>query len=70
MNEWIDKFLDYIASANTNSEHTRDAYQRDLNHFQTFLEREQISYDQVDRQIILNYITYLRMECNLKNSSV
>lgn len=70
MNEWIDKFLDYIASANTNSEHTRDAYQRDLNHFQTFLEREQISYDQADRQIILNYITYLRMECNLKNSSV
>lgn len=70
MNEWIHKFLDYIASINTDSEHTRDAYQRDLNHYQSFLEREQISYDQADRQIILNYITYLRMECHLKNSSV
>lgn len=70
MNEWIEKFLDYTASINTDSIHTRDAYRRDLENYQIFLEREQIEYDQADRQIILNYISYLRLECNLKNASV
>ncbi|MGN1344917.1 MAG: tyrosine-type recombinase/integrase, partial [Traorella sp.] len=70
MNEWIEKFLSYHSQMNTNSDHTYDAYSRDLHHFQTFLEREQIAFDQVDRQVVLNYISYLRLECNLKGSSV
>ena len=70
MNEWIERFLAYNSQINTGSDHTRDAYQRDLEKYRDFLEREQISYEEADRQVILNYITYLRMECHLKNSSV
>lgn len=70
MNEWIEKFLAYTAHMNTNSEHTQDAYRRDLNKFHDFLKKECIDFEEVDRNIILNYITYLRMECSLKNSSV
>lgn len=70
MNEWVDKFIQYNAQINTNSEHTKDAYQRDLKDFQDYLEREQIKFDEVDRETILNYIAYLRIECNLKQSSV
>lgn len=70
MNEWIEKFLTYNSHMNTDSEHTKDAYYRDLMKFQQFLEREGIRYDEVDRSVILNYISYLRMDCDLKNSSV
>ena len=70
MNEWIDKFLKYHSQINSNSEHTKDAYLRDLKHFQEYLNREQIEFDQVDRAIVLNYISYLRLECDLKGSSI
>ena len=70
MNEWIEKFIEYNSQINTNSEHTKDAYLRDLNKFRDYLDQEGILFDDVDREIILNYISYLRLECNLKNSSV
>lgn len=70
MNEWIEKFIEYISQINTNSIHTKDAYQRDLIKFRDYLEKECILFDEVDREIILNYISYLRLECNLKNASV
>lgn len=70
MNEWISKFLNYIRQINTDSIHTQDAYRRDLEKFGDFLNREQVTFENVDRDIILNYISYLRMECHLKNSTV
>lgn len=70
MNEIIDKFLRYISHINTDSEHTFDAYKRDLIKFQKFLEVEGIDYQDVDRNIIINYISYLRLDCNLKNASI
>lgn len=71
MNEQIERFLNYIAQTNTNSEHTQDAYRRDLIKFVEFLNREGLdSFEMVDRSIVLNYISYLRKECMLKNNSV
>ena len=62
MNEWIEKFIEYNSQINTNSEHTKDAYLRDLNKFRDYLDQEGILFDDVDREIILNYISYLRLE--------
>ena len=36
MNEWIEKFIEYNSQINTHSEHTRDAYLRDLNRFRDY----------------------------------
>lgn len=70
MNEWIEKFIAYQSQINTNSIHSQDAYRRDLHSFQDFIQSEQIEFDKVDRQLILNYISYLRLNRKLKKSSV
>lgn len=70
MQEMIKKFIEYNSNINTDSSHTRLAYKKDLEQFKVFLDREGIEYDKIDRSIVLNYISYLRMECFLKNSSV
>ena len=70
MNNWIEKFIEYNSQINTNSDHTKDAYKRDLYKFKDYLEQEGILFDDVDREIILTYISYLRLECHLKNASV
>lgn len=71
MDEKVKRFLDYITQINTGSEHTRDAYERDLMKFAEFLHREGIDkLEEVDRSIILNYISYLREECLQKKNSV
>lgn len=71
MDEKVKRFLDHITQINTGSEHTRDAYERDLMKFAEFLHREGIDkFEEVDRSIILNYISYLREECLQKKNSV
>ena len=70
MNKLIERYIDYISQINSNSEHTKDAYTRDLIHFKDYIDKEHVRYDQVDRQIVLNYIAYLRLDCDLKKSSV
>lgn len=71
MDERVKRFLDYITQINTGSEHTRDAYERDLDKFAEFLHREGIDkLEDVDRSMILNYISYLREECMQKKNSV
>ena len=52
MDEQIERFLNYISQINTNSEHTRDAYERDLHKFRDFLHREGIEkLEMVDRSM-------------------
>lgn len=71
MKEIINNFLNYKYLSNTKSEHTLDAYQRDCAKFVQFLEREGIDkLEDVDRNVVINYIAYLRMECHAKDSSV
>ena len=66
----IEKFLSYNSQMNTDSIHTEDAYRRDLMHFKNYLDRECVKFDEVERKIIINYISHLRVDCKLKNSSI
>lgn len=71
MNEQIERFLNYIDQINSGSSHTRVSYLHDIEKFVGFLEREGIpSFEDVDRDIIINYISYLREECLHSGNSV
>lgn len=75
MNEWKQRFLAYIDQLNTGSNHTYQAYERDIDDFIDFLTAEGItSFDQVDRIIVMNYIAALRQRTGvmgaMKNTSI
>ena len=70
MNEWIEKFLVYHSQMNTNSIHTQDAYRRDLINFLNYLNEQNVNFDDVDRQLIINYVSHLRLDEKLKTSSI
>ena len=70
MNEWIEKFLVYHSQMNTNSIHTQDAYRRDLINFQNYLNEQNVNFNDVDRQLIINYVSHLRLDEKLKTSSI
>ena len=69
MNNWIEKFIEYNSQINTNSDHTKDAYKRDLYKFRDYLEQEGIQFNDVDREIILNYISVFRSTISITTSS-
>lgn len=69
------RFLAYIDQLNTGSMHTQDAYERDIDDFMVFLNKEQIiTFEEVDRNVVMNYIADLRsrMTTNgmMKNTSI
>ena len=70
MQKLINKYIEYSSQMNTDSKHTAIAYRGDIEQFEQFLIREGIDYNKVDRNVILNYITFLRVEKNMKSSSV
>lgn len=71
MNDQIERFLNHIDHINSGSKHTREAYDRDIEKFVEFLGREGIeSFEEVDRNIVMNYISYLREECFHQGNSV
>lgn len=73
MEEMVARFLQYIQQTNTGSEHTREAYQRDIQAFIRFLEKENIhDFCDVDRIVVMNFVAHLR-ECEgsvIKNSTM
>lgn len=57
----VENFLNYLSIKQSGSEHTDDAYRRDCYLFVDFMEKEGIeSFNDVDRHIIYNYISFLR----------
>ena len=75
MNEWKQRFLSYIDQLNTGSDHTREAYERDIDDFIAFLAEEGVtSFEQTDRIIVMNYIASLRQRSGaagaMKNTSI
>ena len=75
MEDLVKRFLTYIEQSNSGSPHTIDAYSRDIEAFTNFLRQEGIvSYDEVDRIVVMNYIAQLRQRMtingNMKNTSV
>ncbi len=75
MNEYVERFLNYTRQRNSGSDHTAEAYQRDIEEFQAFMEQEGVqNFDHVDRLLVSNYIVELRNRFSkngpLKNSSI
>lgn len=63
MEEQVTAFLTYIQQKHTGSVHTKDAYERDIQSFISFLHQEQITaFEDVDRIVLMNYITSLHNE--------
>lgn len=72
MDSLVERFLTYTQQMNTGSENTQLTYQRELASFINFLKEEDLELEEVDRNIVLNYITYLRLHSahDLKNSTI
>ena len=75
MEEFVERFLTFLQNVNSASVHTHDAYERDIHEFISFLTSQSISsLEEVDRIVIMNYITHLRSKNGnsgpLKNSTI
>ncbi|MFR6489192.1 MAG: site-specific tyrosine recombinase/integron integrase [Clostridium sp.] len=75
MEELLARFLQYMDSLNSGSVHTRDAYQRDIREFISFLQAEGVEELQdADRILVMNYIASLREKSGvsgeMKNSTI
>lgn len=75
MSDYKERFLNYIDLLNTGSTHTKDAYERDIDDFYSFLKEEGIeNLQDVDRIVVMNYIANLRMRRTntgqMKNTSI
>lgn len=69
MIEDMQRFLAYIKAMNTGSVHTIDAYRRDIEAFFCFLQEESItSLEEVDRVVVMNYVSYLRSKMGTKGA--
>lgn len=63
MQEYLERFLQYVKQRNTGSAHTIDAYRRDITQFLSFLEQEGIdSLEEVDRIVLMNFIASLQQD--------
>lgn len=60
MREQVDTFLQYLMKEKGYSENTLAAYRNDLSQFLSFLSRHVSDWDQVDRDLILDYILYMK----------
>ena len=60
-NDILERFLKHIQLSRTGSKDTEDAYRRDIHRFLMYLEENDIhSFDDVDKNIISDYVTELR----------
>ncbi|MGI6608304.1 MAG: site-specific tyrosine recombinase/integron integrase [Erysipelotrichaceae bacterium] len=63
MEKQLENFLSYIVTVNSGSQHTKDAYGRDIKRYIDYLKQEGIeSLNDADRTIVLGFINYLRTD--------
>ncbi len=60
MREKLDAFLTHLIEGKGYSENTLAAYRNDLSQFMNFLSRHVSHWDQVDRDLVADYIVYMR----------
>jgi integrase/recombinase XerD len=70
MKEQIDQFLEYITEEKGYSSNTLAAYRNDLSQFMDFLGTRVSAWDDVDRDIILEYIMHMKSEQEYASSTV
>jgi integrase/recombinase XerD len=70
MREKIQQFLDYIVMEKGYSENTLAAYRNDLSQFADFLEGRVTGWDEVTRDMIVDYIMVMKAEQEYASSTV
>ena len=60
--QYIDKFLEYIYLSNSNSINTKLSYQHDLMLFSRYLQEENVSSLDLSRNEVLGYLDYLHKQ--------
>lgn len=69
MNELVNKYLTYISEDKNLSSNTIDAYKRDINKFDKFLQYNNVTFEEVNKITIMNYIDNLTKK-GKKQSSI
>lgn len=69
MNELLNEYLIYISESKNLSLNTIDAYKRDITIFGRFLSNNNVTYDKVNKVIIMSYIQSLTVD-GRKESSI
>lgn len=70
MEDRIEQFLDFIVEEKGYSQNTLAAYRNDLSQFVEFLEARVSTWDEVTREIILDYIMSMKAEQEYASSTV
>jgi integrase/recombinase XerD len=70
MQEKIQEFLQFITVEKGYSQNTLAAYRNDLTQFAAYLEKRQLSWDQVNRDVIMDYIMLMKSEQEYASSTV
>jgi integrase/recombinase XerD len=70
MKEQVEQFLEYITEEKGYSSNTLAAYRNDLSQFMEFLERRVSGWDEVTREIIVEYIMYMKGDQEYASSTV
>jgi len=70
MREKIQEFLDYLATEKGYSQNTLAAYRNDLNQFAAFLQGRVTGWDEVNQELIAEYVTVMRDQREYASSTV
>jgi integrase/recombinase XerD len=70
MEDKIQEFLEFITVEKGYSQNTLAAYRNDLSQFAAYLEKRQVSWDQVSQDIIMDYIMHMKTEQEYASSTV
>jgi integrase/recombinase XerD len=70
MREEIQQFLGYISEQKGYSDNTFAAYRNDLSQFVAYVEGKGVSWEKIDRDILLGYIMFMKSEQEYASSTV
>ena len=70
MDDYIYSFLDYIRVERNYSDYTDTNYELDLNNYESYLKSKRKSYLNIKYKDVMEYISYLKEECNLESTSI
>ena len=70
MDDLIYAFLDYIRVERNYSDYTDTNYELDLNNYESYLKSKRKNYLNIKYKDVMEYISYLKEECNLESTSI
>ncbi len=70
MDQYIEKFLDYMRVERNYSDHTETNYLLDLETFKLYLEKKRINFKRIEYKDVSSYTKYLKEEKEEKSTSI